>query len=511
MAAKGGNHPGSDPAGEPVAPPEETAEPSAGAVEPADIVEPAGAAEVQDKAQWTAREWLTSGRRAEIGRAIRREIPRTSHATFEPAAGRDPIAILNAQEADRLPFLVPLRHARMAASPFAYYRGTPSVMAYDLASTPRTGITVQASGDAHLANFGLFASPERTLVFDANDFDETLPGPWEWDVKRLATSVTIAGRTNGFRPADNRAAARASVRSYRTWIGRYAEMRLLDVWYSIISDESIRATLATSRLGRGAASEARRRGVESIFAKARSRDTLRAFNAMTTVVDERRVIRDDPPFVQHVEIPGGGQALDRAFHDYRATLSEDRREFLERYHFVDFALKVVGVGSVATRCFVILLEGRDGDDPLILQGKEATESVMEPYLTRSRHRNHGARVVVGQRLMQGTPDIFLGWSRGDGGRDFYFRQLWDMKGSVDTTALAVPGLSFYAALCGWALARAHARGGDANAIAAYLGTSLTFDLAVADFAEAYADQNERDHAAYVAAIAAGQISTTDVI
>jgi uncharacterized protein (DUF2252 family) len=470
-------------------------------------IEEAWAVEPPSKVLWTARPWVTSAVRAEAGRAARKEVPRTSHAAFTPATGRDPIAILDAQEADRLPDLVPLRHARMAASPFAYYRGTPAVMAYDLAGTPRTKITVQASGDAHLSNFGLYASPERSLVFDANDFDETLPGPWEWDVKRLAASVIIAGRANGFKAAENRAATMAGVRAYRTWTARYATMDLLDVWYSQITAESIRQTLEATKLGQGPSGAQRSRNLESIFTRARSRDRLRAFNALTTVVDGRRVIMDEPPFIQHVEIPGGAPFLARVFSDYRASMAEDRREFLERYRFVDFALKVVGVGSVATRCFVVLLEGRDDDDPLLLQVKEATESVMEPYLGKSHHRNHGARVVIGQRLMQGTPDIFVGWARG-AERDFYFRQLWDMKGSVDTAKLLPAGLGFYASLCGWALARSHARSGDATAIAAYLGTSDVFDSAIADFAEAYADQNERDHRAYVAAIAAGRLTTT---
>jgi uncharacterized protein (DUF2252 family) len=344
-------------------------------------------------------------------------------------------------------------------------------------------------------------------VFDVNDFDETLPGPWEWDLKRLAASVIIAGRANGFRPADNRAATMAGVRAYRTWMARYATMDLLDVWYSQITAETIRQSLEATKLGQGPSGAQRSRNLESIFSRARSRDRLRAFNALTTVVDGRRVIKDEPPFIQHVEIPGGAPFLARVFSDYRASMAEDRREFLERYRFVDFALKVVGVGSVATRCFVVLLEGRDDDDPLLLQVKEATESVMEPYVGKSPHRNHGARVVIGQRLMQGTPDIFVGWARG-AERDFYFRQLWDMKGSVDTAKLVPAGLGLYANLCGWALARSHARSGDATAIAAYLGTSDVFDSAIADFAEAYADQNERDHAAYMAAIAAGRLSTT---
>jgi uncharacterized protein (DUF2252 family) len=457
---------------------------------------------------WTARPWVDPIARAEAGKAARKRAPRVSHAAFELAPGRDPIAILEAQEADRLPELVPLRHERMAESAFAYYRGTPAVMAFDLAATPRTGIIVQASGDAHLSNFGLFASPERTLVFDANDFDETLPGPWEWDVKRLAASIVIAGRANGLGAAQDRAATMATVRAYRQWMGRYAGMRLLDVWYSQITDADIREAGEASALTRGRAAVARRRRLDAIFSKARQRDGMRAFESLTAVIDGRRVILEDPPVVTHVEIAGGPAALEKVFTDYRATMPENRRAFLERYRFVDWALKVVGVGSVGTRCFILILEGRDENDPLILQAKEATASVLEPYLDASGHANHAQRVVVGQQLMQATSDIFLGWTRGPGGRDFYLRQLWDMKGSVDISTIQAPGLGFYGGLCGWALARAHARTGDAAAIAAYLGTSDTFDGAIADFAEAYADQNERDHAAYLAAIDEGRVSRT---
>jgi uncharacterized protein (DUF2252 family) len=458
---------------------------------------------------WTARPWVHPVERAEAGKAARKRIPRASHAAFELAADRDPIAILEAQEADRLPDLVPLRHERMAASAFAYYRGTPAVMAFDLAATPRTDILVQACGDAHLSNFGLFASPERTLVFDTNDFDETLPGPWEWDVKRLAASVTIAGRANGFSSGVIRGSTMNGIRSYRQWMARYAGMRLIEVLYASITDADIRdAAEATGALS-GRAAAGRRQRLEAIFSKARQRDGMRAFESLTGIVDGRRVLLDDPPVVTHIDLAaiGGSAALEKVFTDYRASMAENRRDFLERYRFVDVALKVVGVGSVGTRCFILVLEGRDENDPLILQAKEATASVLEPYLRPSAHANQGQRVVVGQQLMQATSDVFLGWTRGPGGRDFYLRQLWDMKGSVDTTTLQPVGLGFYAGLCGWALARAHARTGDAAAIAAYLGTSDTFDAAIADFAEAYADVNARDHAAYLAAIESGRITT----
>jgi uncharacterized protein (DUF2252 family) len=456
---------------------------------------------------WTPRPWVTVEQRVAAGRAARQNAPRSGQGALDLPADRDPIAILAKQEKDRLPDLVPLRHARMAESAFAYYRGTPAVMAADLSTTPRSGIIVQASGDAHLSNFGLFASPERQLVFDANDFDETLPGPWEWDVKRLAASVLIAARANGFTAAEGRAAVLATVRAYREAQARFAGMRLLDIWYDRTTSETILADMASTASGtKGIDPKQAKSRLDAIFAKARGRDTLRAVDSLTAVVDDEWRIVDDPPIVYHIETPGGAPALAKTFSDYRATLAENRRELVERYRFVDFALKVVGVGSVGTRCFVVLLEGRDRGDPLILQAKEATASVLDPYLATSHHANHGERVVVGQRLMQATPDIFLGWTSGPGGRDFYFRQLWDMKGSVDIATLRAPGLAFYGGLCARALARSHARSGDAVAISAYLGTSDTFDGAIADFAEAYADVNERDHKAYVAAIAAGKVS-----
>jgi uncharacterized protein (DUF2252 family) len=458
---------------------------------------------------WTARPWAHPAGRAEAGKAARKRVPRTSHAAFELASDRDPIAILAAQEGDRLQDLVPLRHERMAESAFAYYRGTPAVMAYDLSPTPRSDILVQASGDAHISNFGLFASPERTLVFDSNDFDETLPGPWEWDVKRLAASVTIGGRANGFSASAIRGATMAGVRSYRSWMARYAGMRLIEVLYATITDADIREAAEATGMLAGRSGADRRKRFEAVFSKARQRDGMRAFESLTGVVDDRRVLLDDPPVVTHIDMSamGGMKALEKVFTDYRASMPESRRDYLERFRFVDVALKVVGVGSVGTRCFILVLEGRDENDPLILQAKEATASVMEPYLDTSAHKNQGQRVVVGQQIMQATSDVFLGWTRGPGGRDFYIRQLWDMKGSVDIVKLQPPGLGFYAGICGWALARAHARSGDAVAIAAYLGTSDAFDGALADFAETYADVNARDHKAYRDAIDAGRVST----
>ncbi len=474
---------------------------------PAKTVTEAWATEPPSGDMWTARPWVHPSARLEEGRLARKRVPRTSHAAFEPQKGRDPIAILERQELDRLPELVPLRHARMAETQFAYYRGTPAVMAFDLAAAPRTEIIVQASGDAHLSNFGIFASPERRLVFDANDFDETLPGPWEWDVKRLAASIVIAGRSNGFTAAQNRVATMDAVRSYREWMARYAAMRLIDVWYSVVTEDSIRAA-AEPLLSRAKASSATGERLDAIFTKARGKDALRASSQLTSTTDGKRVLVDNPPVVQHFDVPGGPDAMRKVFEEYRATMAESRREFLERYRFADFALKVVGVGSVGTRCFVMVLEGRDEDDPLILQAKEATASVLEEHLVSSGYSNHGERVVVGQRLMQATPDIFLGWTRGPGGRDFYMRQLWDMKGSVDTSTLRPAGLAFYGGICAWALARAHARSGDSVAISAYLGGSDTFDGAIADFSETYADQNAKDHLAYLAAIKDGRVSTT---
>jgi len=455
---------------------------------------------------WMAHGWEDPSIRAATGKAARKRVPRMSHAAFEPAAGRDPIAILDKQETDRIQHLLPLRHARMAESAFAYYRGTPAVMAFDLAGTPRSDILVQASGDAHLSNFGLYASPERRLVFDANDFDETMPGPWEWDVKRLATSFVIAGQANGFDPAMIRKAAMASVRGYRRWMARYARMSLVDVWYAVISDDDIRDLLQQMPDIKGRMGAARLAALDAVFTKSRRKDGTRAFGSLTAVVDGRRVIVDDPPVLTHVVPEGGQGALDAIFTDYRASLPEHRRAFLERYRFVDFALKVVGVGSVGTRCFVLVLQGRDEDDPLILQAKEATASVLEPYLTPGVYSNHGQRVVVGQQLMQATSDVFLGWTRSRAKKDFFFRQLWDMKGSIDPATMQPSGLVAYAILCGWSLARAHARTGDPITISAYLGGSDRFDGAIADFAEAYALVNRRDHAAYKAAIADGTVS-----
>jgi len=416
-----------------------------------------------------------------------------------PAPERpDPVDLLEAQAKNREPGLVRIRYARMTPSPFAFMRGAAITMAHDLANTPRTGIQAQLCGDCHLLNFGLYASPERTLLFDVNDFDETLPGPWEWDVKRLATSLVVAGRENGFDGADCRRAAREAVRSYRQRMAEYSEMGELEVWYSRVSAEEVFDLISDSKTMKRA---------KKAVSKARGRDSLQALSRLTGVVDGRRIIIDDPPLlVRVIEEELRGQ-IDDILQMYKSTLQDDRRHLLDQYRFVDVARKVVGVGSVGTRDYIALLEGRGEEDPLFLQVKEADASVLESYLPRSIYKNHGHRVVAGQRLMQAASDIFLGWLRGPGGRDFYWRQLRDMKGSVKVERLSPGELTLYARICGWALARAHARSGDRVQIAAYLGKSERFDGAIADFAKAYADQTERDHAALYAAVKSGKVTS----
>jgi uncharacterized protein (DUF2252 family) len=429
-------------------------------------------------------------------------VPRGSHAGWAPAPDRpDPVDLLEEQAEDRLEELMPIRYARMMASPFTFMRGSAVVMASDLAGTPTTGIQAQLCGDAHLLNFGAYASPERALLFDLNDFDETLPGPWEWDVKRLAASFVVAGRDNGFDASDCRAAAQASVASYRQRMAEFSEMGELEVWYSRIGEEEVRGLLSEAK-SRKKTTKKLSKNVQ----KTRGRDSLQALSKLTGVVDGRRRIIDDPPLL--VRIPEGDEVraqINAILESYKRTLQEDRRHLLERYRFVDAARKVVGVGSVGTRAFVVLLEGRDGDDPLFLQVKEAGPSVLEGHVPSSPHEHHGHRVVAGHRLMQAASDIFLGWFRGTEGRDFYWRQLKDMKGSAKVETMTPDELVLYAGLCGWALARAHARSGDRVQIAAYLGRSDRFDRAVADFAVAYADQNERDHAALCAAVKSGRL------
>ncbi len=440
--------------------------------------------------------------RHERGRAARRATPRGGHAEWAPAPDRpDPIDLLEAQARDRIPDLMPIRYSRMMASPLAFMRGSAIVMAHDLASTPRTGIQAQLCGDAHLMNFGAYASPERALLFDLNDFDETLPGPWEWDIKRLAASFVVAGRENGFDATECREAAQASVASYRQRMAEFSEMRELEVWYSRVSEEEVRGLLSDAR-------RATAKKLSKSVRKARGRDSLQALSKLTRVVDGRRMINDDPPLL--VRIPEGDEIRAQIYailEGYKRTLQEDRRHLLGRYRFVDAARKIVGVGSVGTRAYVVLLEGRDENDPLFLQIKEAGASVLEGHVLSSTYEHHGHRVVAGQRLMQAASDIFLGWFRGKGGRDFYWRQLKDMKGSANVEGMAPDELVLYAGLCGWTLARAHARSGDRVQIAAYLGKSERFDGAIAEFAEAYADQTEQDHAALCAAVKSGRVPT----
>jgi uncharacterized protein (DUF2252 family) len=446
-----------------------------------------------------------------LGRAARAAVPRSVHGKWTASAGRpDPVSVLEKQATTRVTELVPLRHERMLASPFTFYRGAAAIMAGDLADSPTSGITVQCCGDAHLANFGGFESPERTMVFDINDFDETLPGPWEWDVKRLAASFTIAARDREFDDLIARASVRAMVGTYRETMRKFAAMRHLDVWYSRLDVQTLVAGV------RNQVSRSVIKQLERASEKARSKNSLKAFAKLTEKVDGEIRIISDPPLVtplHEVFTPEEAATVRerlRAFlRTYTNTLQGDRRYLMDQYRLVDIARKVVGVGSVGTRCFIVLLLGRDDGDPLFLQVKEAEASVLEPYLSKSEFSHHGQRVVEGQRLMQATSDIFLGWDRVPGvdgvERDYYVRQLWDGKISADLTAMPAQRLPVYGQVCGWTLARAHARSGDRMAIASYLGAGDVFDRAIIEFADAYADQNERDYAAVQAAVAAGHL------
>jgi uncharacterized protein (DUF2252 family) len=437
--------------------------------------------------------------RAQRGRAARKRVSRSAHAGWVPSVDRpDPVAVLERQGRDRLPELLPIRYGRMAASPFAFLRGSAAVMAADLAAQPHTGLTVQLCGDAHLLNFGLYASPERALLFDLNDFDETFPGPFEWDVKRLAASVAVAARENGHSDAKAHRATLEATAAYRTSLRRLAGRGELAVWYESIDADSLLPLVRSAR---------NRRKVASSLTRARRRTSLHAVGKLTETVDGRRRIVQDPPLLEPAGPPDMA-SLRKIFSDYRSTLSEERRLLLDRYRFVDAARKVVGVGSVGTRCFIVLLAGRDQDDPLFLQIKEARKSVLEEHLPSGPYVHPGHRVVAGQRLLQAASDIFLGWMTGPQGRAFYWRQLRDMKGSADVAGMSPDELLAYARLCGTALARGHARSGDRIAIAAYLGGTDTFEHAVADFAAAYADQTTNDHAALGAAVAAGVVTAT---
>jgi uncharacterized protein (DUF2252 family) len=445
------------------------------------------------------------------GRERRRLVPRSSHAQWAPSVDRpDPVAILEEQARSRVPDLIPIRYGRMAASPFAYFRGAAAPMAWDLAHAPTTEIRVQACGDAHLLNFGMFAAPDRRLVFDVNDFDETLPAPFDWDVKRLAASVAVAARDNGFSDRDAHSAARLAVRSYRTEMANYAAMRFLKVWYSRIDIEEV--TRLFDALQPKEAVRRRRRDI----AKAQRRTSLNAFLKMCDQVEGQYRIRPAHPVIVRFPIelyPGVLDELRSAVALYQQTLDEARREVLRRYYFGDFARKVVGVGSVGTEAFVMLLLGDREDEPLFLQLKEAQESVLAPFAGPSEYKHQGERVVRGQRLTQAAADPFLGWTSGSGTsgtaiKHYYVRQLRDMKGSMSVPLMDPLQLNYYGRLCGWALARAHARTGRATLISGYLGLSETFDHAVADFAIAYADQNEQDYRRLLDAVSDGRVLAT---
>jgi uncharacterized protein (DUF2252 family) len=482
---------------------------------------------------------LTLEERTAHGLEARTRALPSSHTGWGPPPDRaDPVALIEEQNLRRDADLVPVRHGRMMASPFTFYRGAAKIMAADLVETPRAGLEVQLCGDAHLSNFGVFGSPERNLVFDINDFDETLPGPFEYDVKRLAASLTVASHNNGFSKSDARAVTTAAVAAYREAMAEFASMRTLDVWYAHISEDQIRQSV-TSFLAQGegkgkgkakgkgkgkhngttkmTAKDARQfeKRLERSAKKARSRNSLQALSKLTDDVDGSYRIASVPPIIvparelhatYGVEPAQLEEAILNQFREYRSTLQPDRRQLLERFKVVDWARKVVGVGSVGTRAFIVLLQGRNQDDPLFLQVKEATRSVLEGALPKSRYRQAGERVVQGQRLMQATSDIFLGWTRGvQADRYFYWRQLRDMKGSALVEQMPPEVMTLYGRMCGWTLARAHARSGDPVAIAAYLGEDDAFDSSITDFSERYAEQNERDFGEFTEAIRTARI------
>jgi uncharacterized protein (DUF2252 family) len=435
--------------------------------------------------------------RMSAGKALRKKVSRSSHAKWTPPAGRpDPIEVLRQSDRGRLPELLPIRYGRMRQSPFAFFRGSAAVMAWDLSKTPATGIRVQACGDCHAANFGGFASPERQLLFDINDFDETLQAPWEWDIKRLAASIVLASRELGMGSARCEDAVLTMANSYREHIREYAEMRSLEVWYSRMDAEVFIEDAKT------ATAKKRWKQVED---KARLQTAEHIFPRIADVINGRTRIVDHPPLVYHTREGDLMQKhVTQMFHAYRETLPAERRVILDRYHILDVARKVVGVGSVGTRCAVALLMAGE-HDPMLLQFKEALPSVLEPYAGKSRYVNHGERVVTGQRMLQSASDVFLGWTRDEEGRSYYFRQLRDMKMKIDLENMTRGDWLEYVEICGWTLARAHARTGDAAMIGGYLGKSEKFDAALAEFAASYADQTDRDHAALVKAIRAGRL------
>ena len=469
------------------------------------------------QARAAAVEHLSRADRVARGKDARVVAPLESHAEFSPGRGRDPVGLLLGQAASRVPELVPVRHGRMLVSPFTFYRGAALPMAADLAGTPASGLRVQLCGDAHLSNFGAFASPERNLVFDVNDFDETLPGPFEWDVKRLAASLAVAGRDLGFPAKARRKIALAAGAGYRTAMREFAGQPFLDVWYAHLDIEPVVAEFRSQIKAK------RFKLAEKLLAKAHTSDSTKALDKLTTVAGGQRRIISDPPMIVPVEEVFAEVQADTIYEllravlgKYRRTLQSDRRHLLEQFTLVQVARKVVGVGSVGTRAWVVLMDAGDGDEPLFLQAKEAQPSVLANYAGRSRYNNQGERVVAGQHLMQAQSDIFLGWTRVpnplDGvDRDFYVRQLRDWKFSVPIELMLPEGMTLYARLCGWTLARAHARSGDRVALAAYLGGSDKFDQAIADFAETYADQNELDYAALQAAVKDGKAEATTEI
>ncbi|HYJ27582.1 MAG TPA: DUF2252 domain-containing protein [Nocardioides sp.] len=454
---------------------------------------------------------LTTAERRSRGKAARAQAPLESHGDIGPDAGRDPVGLIIGQAATRVPELVPIRHGRMLASPFTFYRGAALPMAADLSTVPSSGLRVQLCGDAHLSNFGVFAAPDRRLVFDLNDFDETLPGPFEWDVKRFAASLAVAGRDVGLSAKDRRTLVLAGVASYRTAMAEFATKKMLEVWYARLDVED-GLEILRSKVSEEALSRTRK-----AMAKARTRDSMQVLKKLTTVVDGQRRIISNPPLVVPVEELTDRHSADEILAwmaslltQYRRTLSADRRHLLGEFNLVGVARKVVGVGSVGTRAWILLLEADGGQEPLFLQAKEAQRSVLADYCGASKYRNEGQRVVNGQHLMQAASDIFLGWQRVESGldgleRDFYVRQLRDWKYSAVIEQMVLPGLVAYAELCGWTLARAHARSGDRFAIAGYLGKTDKFDRALATFAERYADRTEQDHTALGAAVTDGRI------
>lgn len=464
---------------------------------------------------------LTVAERQKQGRVARAMVTREELAHWTPAPDRaDPVALLVGQEESRVAALVPVRHARMAASAFAFYRGAALLMASDLATTPRSGLDVQLCGDAHLSNFGLFAAPDRTVIFDVNDFDETNPGPFEWDVKRLAASFVLAARDNGLPDAAGEAAARSAAQAYRESMAEFAGMSELAIWYDRVdatgvvdalqrglADETVKKEKKAKRKRSAQEAERAEKAVGRALSKAQARDAWSAIDKLTEVVEGKRRFRNQPPLLIRPDLtPEAFARLNGLFRQYRATLQDDRRELLKRYQIIDFGHKVVGVGSVGLLAFVMLMQGKDENDLMVLQVKQAQSSVLEAFTSKSPFTKHGRRVVTGQRYMQAASDSFLGWIDGPQKRSFYVRQLRDMKWSPEPAALDARKLTAFATLCGHTLARAHARTGDSVAIAAYLGTGRTFDRAIADFSMAYADTAASDFAAFTEAIADGRLA-----